>query len=116
MYWGHLLMTAKPEREIAILKALADQNRLAIIDMLSCGELCACRLLEHFHITQPTLSHHMKVLTKCGLVLSRKEGVWTHYSLNRPVAEEFLEFFRKLTSSKDDCVCRLPAGGDCQCK
>lgn len=98
-------MEYKPEEQIAILKALADRNRLAIVDMLSCGELCACRILERFHITQPTLSHHMKVLTDCGLVVGRKEGVWMHYSLNKARVEDFLAFLRLLTGEKDDCVC-----------
>ena len=62
-------------------KVLSDPNRLMIVDMLSCGELCACVILEKFHITQPTLSHHMKTLCDCGLVTGRKEGKWTYYSL-----------------------------------
>ena len=45
-----------------ILKALSDPKRLRIVDMLSCGELCACQILEAFHVTQPTLSHDMKLL------------------------------------------------------
>lgn len=57
-----------------IIKALSDANRLKIIDILSCGEKCACDILEHFGFTQPTLSHHMKVLAKCGIVNTRKEG------------------------------------------
>lgn len=44
------------------LKVIADSSRLEILDLLSCGELCACDLLEHFSFSQPTLSHHMKVL------------------------------------------------------
>ena len=46
----------------AILKVLSDSSRLEILDLLSCGELCACDLLEHFQFSQPTLSHHMKSL------------------------------------------------------
>jgi ArsR family transcriptional regulator len=65
-----------------ILKALSDVNRLMIIDMLSSGEKCACKILECLHITQPTLSHHMKILCSSGLVDSRREGKWMHYSLN----------------------------------
>ena len=49
------------EKNSKILKALSDPNRLKIIDILSCGERCACEILEHFDFTQPTLSHHMKV-------------------------------------------------------
>ena len=43
-----------------ILKVLSDPSRLEILDLLSCGELCACDLLEHLQFSQPTLSHHMK--------------------------------------------------------
>lgn len=96
------------EDQIAILKALSDANRLQIVDMLSCGELCACRLLEHFRITQPTLSHHMKVLTDCGLVTARKDGVWMHYSLNRERIEDFISFLRLLTGEKENCICNHP--------
>ncbi len=45
-----------------ILKVLSDPSRLEILDLLSCGELCDCDLLEHFQFSQPTLSHHMKLL------------------------------------------------------
>lgn len=101
-----ITMEYKQDEQIAILKALSDKNRMAIVDMLSCGELCACRLLGHFRITQPTLSHHMKVLTDCGLVVGRKDGVWMYYSLNRQRAEEFLAFLRLLTCEKEGCICR----------
>ena len=57
-----------------LCKALGDANRLQIVQLLTQGEMCACKLLEYFQITQPTLSHHMKVLTECGLVTSRKDG------------------------------------------
>ena len=50
-----------------ICKALGDSNRLRIVRALLEGEMCACRLLEQFSITQPTLSHHMNVLCDCGL-------------------------------------------------
>ena len=63
-------------------KALSDPNRLRIIHLLTCGEKCACELLEQMQITQPTLSHHMKTLEDCGLVVSRRKGKWSHYSLN----------------------------------
>ena len=65
-----------------IFKVLSDSNRLQIIDMLSCGEMCVCKILEKFDITQPTLSHHLKVLADNGIVTSRKEANWIHYKLN----------------------------------
>ena len=70
---------------ILICKALSDSNRLEIVRMLSDGEKCGCKILDQFDITQPTLSHHMKILVDCGLVNDRKEGKWHHYSLNKEV-------------------------------
>ena len=75
-----------------ICKAIGDNNRLQIIEMLSGGEKCACKLLERFEITQPTLSHHMKILCDCGLVNVRKEGKWSHYSLNCETLTAFKEY------------------------
>lgn len=66
---------------VKLCKALADENRLKILRLLKNGELCACHLLEDLQITQPTLSHHMKLLCDCGLVDYRKEGKWMHYSI-----------------------------------
>ena len=72
-------MDNKYDNNAKIFKALSDSNRLQIIHILSCGErcgeLCACEILEYFDFTQPTLSHHMKVLIECGLVNLRKEGL-----------------------------------------
>ena len=67
-------------------KALADDTRLEIINMLSTCNLCACQLLEHFHISQATLSYHMKILQESNLVTGYKDGYWTRYYLN---VEEF---------------------------
>ncbi|WMJ77274.1 MULTISPECIES: ArsR/SmtB family transcription factor [unclassified Sedimentibacter] len=83
------------------IKALSDVNRMMILNSLSSGELCACKILERFDITQPTLSYHMKVLSECGLVHSRKEGKWTHYSLNMESVENFKKFISDLTSSEE---------------
>lgn len=88
-----------------ILKALADQNRLKIMDMLSCGELCACDLLAGLNISQPTLSHHMKKLVQCQLVTVRNEGSWAYYSLNRTTLNHYLKALMYLTQPKADCIC-----------
>lgn len=80
-----------------ICKALGDSNRLEIVQMLSNGEKCGCSLLERFSITQPTLSHHMKILVECGLVNDRKEGKWHHYSLNCETLIEFKDSIGSLT-------------------
>lgn len=86
------------EMDVALIcKALSDSNRLRIVQSLLNGEMCACRLLEQFSITQPTLSHHMKVLCECGLVNVRKEGKWSHYSLNCETLTAFRNFIENLT-------------------
>ena len=92
-------------KNAGLFKVLADVNRLMIVDMLSCEELCACRILEKFNITQPTLSHHMSVLCDCGLVTGRKEGKWMHYSLNEKAVQDLKAFLAKTTSYKEDCIC-----------
>lgn len=55
------------------MKALSDPKRVKILDIISCGELCACDILEQFDFTQPTLSHHIKVLVNAGLVNVEKK-------------------------------------------
>ena len=65
-----------------IFKALSNPKRVKIFDLLTEGEMCACVLLEHFHSSQPTLSHDMKVLMDVDIVKSRREGQRILYSLN----------------------------------
>ena len=89
-----------------ICKALADQNRLRIVQVLTCGEQCGCELLDQMQITQPTLSHHMKVLGGCGLVSSVKKGKWNHYSLNCDQWTAFRNYIESIRdASKDEGGC-----------
>lgn len=94
-----------------ICKALGDTNRLQIVQLLTQGEQCTCHLLEHFKITQPTLTHHMRTLSECDLLQSRKEGKWTFYSLNCRTLTAFREFIAALDCGKNggrdkkDCCC-----------
>jgi len=85
-----------------ICKALGDPNRLEIVQMLSDGEKCGCKLLERFEITQPTLSHHMRILVDCGLVIDRKEGKWHHYSLNCETINSYKGFIDDLSCAKNN--------------
>jgi ArsR family transcriptional regulator, arsenate/arsenite/antimonite-responsive transcriptional repressor len=87
-------------------RALADETRLKILDMLSCGELCACIILEAFAISQPTLSYHMWILTDSGLVNARKEGSWIRYTLEAKRIADFMEILDYLSSPKAACICR----------
>lgn len=92
---------------VLVFKALADETRLKIVEMLSCGEMCACDILESFHITQPTLSYHMKNLTECGLVNSRKDGPWMRYSIDTEVLSSVQEFLNQITTESENCICHL---------
>jgi len=82
-----------------VMKALSDPKRVQIIDMLSNGELCACDILEQFDFTQPTLSHHIKVLLNAGLVTVEKKGTWHHYSLNEKCINQLVSDTSQLTSA-----------------
>ncbi|MGE5456291.1 MAG: ArsR/SmtB family transcription factor [Ignavibacteriales bacterium] len=99
-------MKKNVEKEIMIFKALSDNNRLQIIDMLSCGELCACEMLKKLNITQPTLSHHMKTLIDSNLVTARKEANWMYYKLNKDIIDELTRYIKYISSDKDDCICK----------
>jgi len=82
-----------------VFKAFCDERRIEILSLLSDGEKCACELLEELEIGQSTLSHHMKVLSDSGIVFSRKEGKWTHYSINPTginIAKELLKNVTKV--------------------
>ena len=74
--------------------------------MLSCGEMYVCKILEKFDITQPTLSHHLKVLADNGIVTSRKEANWIHYKLNDEKMKEITEFLQFISNDKKDCICK----------
>ena len=87
-----------------IFKAFCDENRIRILKMLRSGEKCACKLLEELNVTQPTLSHHMKILCDSGVVVGRKEGKWMHYSISREGAKVANELLKELTSV--DCGCQ----------
>ena len=88
-----------------MLKAISEPKRLRIVDMLSCGELCACKILEAFRITQPTLSHDMKVLIEAGIVNDRREGKNIYYSLNQERLASFQHTMQSILKAKANCVC-----------
>ena len=89
-----------------MLRAMSDPKRLRIVDMLSCGELCGCKILEEFHITQPTLSHDMKVLAEAGIVKQKREGKNIYYSLNTEALSVMHQTLGQMFKDKPDCICR----------
>jgi len=94
-------------------KALADENRLQIINLLSCQEICACEILADLKISQPTLSHHMKILCDCSLVNSRKDGKWTYYHLNKDAVKPMNALAKLISSKIKDCK-RKAKKGECE--
>ena len=71
------------EKYARIFKVMSDPKRLKIIDMLSEGELCACKILEEFHITQPTLSHDMKLMgNRKGAQRRKMDAVFSGHRRN----------------------------------
>lgn len=92
-------MEINTKEAAVVFKALSDENRLRILQLLSTGEKCACKLLEEIQVTQPTMSHHMKILCDVGLVIGRKEGKWMHYSISKEGAISARQCFEFLTNT-----------------
>ena len=88
------------KRIASMFKAFCDENRIQILQLLRDGEKCACRLLDEMQITQPTLSHHMKILCDAEIVVGRKEGKWVHYSINTKIFSELKKEIKSLTGKK----------------
>jgi ArsR family transcriptional regulator len=87
------LSLEKSEAQSKVLKALADAIRLRILGLLSSREMCVCEVMVALDLTQPTASHHLRILENVGLVKDRKEGKWVFYSIANP---ELFEGMRKL--------------------
>ena len=83
-----------------VFKAMGDENRLTILTLLHTGERCACRLQEALNISQPTLSHHMRILLDAGLVSARKDGKWIYYSLSEEGARQAGEMLCSVLNMK----------------
>lgn len=79
------------ERMAALAKALGDPIRLQLVDVLRkhAGKVCVCELVPLFDLSQPTVSHHLKVLREAGVVASERQGLWAYYYVVPGVLEEF---------------------------
>lgn len=91
------------EHESMIFKAMGEPTRLKILNLLSCCEMCACDMLESLSIAQPTLSHHMKVLMSCGLVIGRKSSTWMFYAISQERVKMVQQFIEILTHLGEGC-------------
>jgi len=90
-----------------ILKALADESRLRIINLLLTHDLCVGALASHLGISKAAVSQHLQILRKAGLVKGEKRGYWTHYSVERSVlhdvANSFIKAANQTLSAEDIC-------------
>jgi len=116
-----------------VTKALSDRNRLRVVAALQDHtELCACQITELLQVTGATVSRHMGILMKAGLVKSRKEGRWTFYKVKTPTANtrpvmQWLQrglqesadldgdrrFLARILSEEKEDLCRRQRGGTC---
>lgn len=78
------------QRMASIAKALGDPVRLQLVDVLRkhAGKVCVCELVPLFDLSQPTVSHHLKVLREAGIVDSERQGLWAYYFVNPSALEE----------------------------
>lgn len=97
-------MVIDNEKATKVFKAFCDVNRLTILTSLQNGEKCACKLLEELQVSQPTLSHHMKILCDSGIVVGRKEGKWMHYSISREGVEKAKQLLDSITVIAPDAA------------
>ncbi|MBN2859105.1 MAG: winged helix-turn-helix transcriptional regulator [Sphaerochaetaceae bacterium] len=91
-----------------LFKALGDEQRLKILELLRDGEKCACKLLEYLSINQSSLSYHMKILTASGIVGTRPNGKWTYYHIDETGSRAAIELVTRLTQ-----VNRVSFGATC---
>jgi len=83
-----------------IFKVLSDDNRLKIVQIVAKGKMCANEILGEIGISQPTLSHHMKVLSDAGLVSADKVGTQVYYELNHSKVSCLCHFVREISGKK----------------
>jgi ArsR family transcriptional regulator, arsenate/arsenite/antimonite-responsive transcriptional repressor len=78
------------ERMATIAKALGDPIRLQLVDVLRkhAGKVCVCELVPLFDLSQPTVSHHLKVLREAGIVESERQGLWAYYYVKPDAVKE----------------------------
>jgi ArsR family transcriptional regulator len=89
---------------VPLFKALADETRLKIVEMLCGGEMCVCKILEGVQITQPTLSYHMKILTEWGLVEGSRDGAWMKYTINKERFVQVKDFWNAFSDEHIDSI------------
>ena len=86
------------EERAKVFKALCDERRQRILELLHTGEKCACVLIEEMDMPQSSLSYHMKILCDSGIVSSREDGKWTHYRISQQGSEKAIQLLKEITA------------------
>jgi ArsR family transcriptional regulator, arsenate/arsenite/antimonite-responsive transcriptional repressor len=110
---AHQPLTAGQAEQVApLLKALADPARLRLLSIVMAhegGEACVCDLTPHFDLSQPTISHHLKVLHDSGLLTRDKRGTWVYYRVRPGAMEALVTLFS--TTGLDAATATLTGAG-----
>lgn len=94
----------KISKLVKMLKAIADENRLQMINLLSCQSMCSCHFVSILNISQPNVSHHLKILKEAELITATKRGRWIDYNLNeKNISLIKNELNDILVKCKEDC-------------
>lgn len=102
---GESMSAQDAERTARTLKALADPTRLRLLSIIAAhdgGEACVCDLTEPVGLSQPTVSHHLRVLTEAGFVTRDKRGVWAYYTLVPDALRELTAHLGEHLLTRDD--------------
>ena len=83
-----------------VFKALNDATKREILEMLKGKDLTAGEIADHFHISFPSISHHLDLLKQANLVTSEKQGQYVYYSLNTTVMDEIVKWFIQFKAKK----------------
>lgn len=85
-----------------LFKALGDATRLEIVGLIAHAgaALCVCEIEAHFDLAQATISHHLKILRKAGVLTSERRGTWIYYGLDASLREQLLALVRVLDEGK----------------
>lgn len=89
------------EERAKVFKALCDERRQRILELLHSGEKCACVLIDEMDMPQSSLSYHMKILCDSGIITSREEGKWTHYQISKRGSEKAIELLKEITAASE---------------
>lgn len=98
-------MAVTYEERAKIFKALSDERRLRILELLHSGEKCTCTLTDEVNMPQSSLSYHMKILCEAGIVTGHEDGKWTHYQISRQGSEKALALLKEILIADETNIC-----------